>query len=95
MSWGMGEKQSHYLAGRQVNVIHKSQIEGVCACGYITMKPQDDFENHNGGLTVRKNSLTILDSNGRPVRRLRPRTINGRKEFNLYFRCNACVNDWR
>jgi len=86
--WGTGPQQDYFKAGRAVREVLKSQVEAVCKCGYITLKPSNDFERHNGGLTVkRKNVIIIHDSTGKPVRSLRG--------VNRYYACNACANNWK
>ncbi len=84
MIWGT-EKQSHYRAGRELQEVEKNQIDGVCDCGYLTLKPSNEFETQNGGLTVKRSTVRIMD-HGREVKRLRIRKWSG---------CNACVNDWK
>lgn len=84
MNWGT-EKQSHYRAGRELREVEKSQIEAACACGYLTLKPGSEFEERNGGLTIKRSNVRIMD-NGREVKRLRIRR---------WGQCNACVNDWK
>ena len=85
--WGDTTIQEHYLAGREVREVLKSQIEAVCQCGFLTMKPTNDFEQHNGGLTVRRSSVRIINSDGTTVKRLRG--------VNTYCSCNACANNWK
>jgi hypothetical protein len=91
--WGDTGKQDYYMQGRKITDISRDQIDGICECGNITLKSNGDFENHNGGLTVRRSNVDIYDENGEIVQRLRPR--NKGLEFNRYCCCNACVNDWK
>ena len=85
--WG-SEKQSHYRQGREIQEIRRSQIEAVCRCGFLTLKPGNEFEEHNGGLTVKRKQVRIIDDRtGRVVQRLRG--------VQTYHGCNACVNDWK
>ncbi len=87
MSWGP-EKQSHYCQGRAVQEIAKSQIDGYCQCGYLTLNPTNEFEEHNGGLTVRRSRVRIIDDKtGQVLQRLRG--------VPTWFACNACANDWK
>ena len=66
----------------------RSQIEAVCHCGFLTLNPANGFEEHNGGLTVRRSRVRIIDDRtGRVVQRLRG--------VRTYYGCNACVNDWK
>ena len=87
MNWGT-EKQSYYVAGREIQTVQRSQIEAHCKCGYLTLNPSGDFESHNGGLTVRRSTVRIInDATGRIIKRLRG--------VRKYTGCNACVNDWK
>lgn len=91
--WGSQfSKQEHYAAGRDIKVVNRRDIDGVCACGYLTLAPTSDFEEHNGGLTVKRSRVEIIDDNGNVVEKLRP---SKKMPFNRYGCCNACVNDWR
>lgn len=84
------DKQPYYKQGRELETIMLSDIEGICDCGYLTLSPTNSFENHNGGLTIKRNNVTILnDETGQKVKRL------SRKNINSYSTCNACANDWR
>ena len=90
MNWGIneiGKCQKHYRAGQATKKIQKSQIEAVCKCGYITLKPQNDFEQHNGGLTVKRSHVRIVNHLGQLVKRL--------CGVQHWYACNACVNDWK
>jgi hypothetical protein len=94
--WGSDPSiQNHYKQGRSIHEIQRNQIDGYCACGYLTLKPSDDSENYRGGLTVKRKQVDIFDENGNEVKVLRSRTIKGEKEFNTYCNCNACVNNWK
>jgi len=84
-------KQAHYEEGRSITEINRSDIYGVCNCGYLTLKGRDAFEDRNGGLTVKRNLVTIYDDNGNVVKRLHPLPYG----IMSCFSCNACVNDWR
>ena len=87
--WGASGIQSHYEAGRSLQTVKKDSIEGICACGYLTLKPSSKFEDDHGGLTVRRSKVVIIDDNGNLVKRLRG------KQFNHYWNCKACVNNWK
>jgi hypothetical protein len=80
--------QPHYQQGRSIAKIEKSDIEGVCDCGYITLKPQNEIEYRCGGLTVKRSSVTITDNN-KIVERL------SKKGIKHYRHCNACINNWK
>lgn len=88
MAWGEN-KQSHYTAGRELQEVKLEQIEGICSCGYLTLNPSNDFEQHNGGLTVKRSKVRIVRQDGSTVKQLRG------KQFNRYGGCNACVNGWK
>ena len=92
--WGSEySKQDHYKAGRSATTLMRSNIEGACACGYLTLKPTSDFEQHNGGLTVKRSRVEIIDDKtGDEINILRSRKD---APINRYGNCNACVNDWR
>jgi len=83
--WGVA-KQAYYERGRALRTIEKDQIEGACACGYLTLKPTNASEQHNGGLTIARAKVQITH-NGAPVTRLRG--------VQRYHQCNACVNNWK
>jgi hypothetical protein len=83
----IGFYENYYKSGRERRVINKSDIEGVCQCGYLTLKPTNDFEKHNGGLVVKRSKVVIVNDNGSTVRRLTGIT--------KYSSCNACVNNWK
>jgi hypothetical protein len=81
-------KELHYQQGRDIQEIRRSQIEAICCCGYLTLKPTNDFEGHNGGLTVKRSKVKIVDDQtGNVVQRLRG--------VRTYESCNACVNNWK
>ena len=87
ISWGT-EIQPHYRKGREVQEVLRSQIEAVCRCGFLTLKPGNTFEERNGGLTIKRKQVRIIDDKtGQVVQRLRG--------VNTYYSCNACVNDWK
>lgn len=88
MNWGT-EKQSHYRTGRNIKEVNLQDIEAICDCGYITLSPQSDFENHNGGLTIKRSNVRIIREDGSIVQKLRGKNIM------KYSCCNACVNDWK
>jgi hypothetical protein len=84
--------QSHYREGRKVQEVERSRIEYVCSCGYITLKPACSLENENGGLTVKRSRVRIIDDEtGNIIMRLKPR----RKDFIRVGGCNACENGWK
>lgn len=85
--WGSNSTQEHYEAGRQIIEVLKSQIEAICRCGFLTLAPANEFERHNGGLTVKRSQVNIVDAEGNTVKRLRG--------VNRYYSCNACANNWR
>jgi hypothetical protein len=88
--WGDTGKQEHYREGRSITEVLKSEIAAVCRCGFIELKPRGAFEEHNGGLTVKRSQVVIVDDRtGACVKVLRGRSINH------YDSCNACVNDWK
>ena len=87
--WGDTSKQEHYEQGRSIQAVNREDIEGVCQCGYLTLKASSDFETHNGGLTVERSRVTISREDGSTVKLLRGKNINH------YYGCNACVNDWK
>ncbi len=81
-------KQPYYTAGRDIEVIKKDMIEGICQCGYLTLNPVGEFEKHNGGITVKRSKVKIIREDGSIVKTLRGK-------FNRYSGCNACINDWK
>lgn len=87
--WGDTSKQAHYRQGRQLEEVRLADIEAVCDCGYLTLKPTTHFEQHNGGLTVKRSKVRIVRQDGTEVKRLRG------KDIMHYGSCNACVNQWR
>ncbi len=90
--WGTDDKQSHYRQGRKVTEIMLNDIDAVCSCGYITLKPSSDFERHNGGLTVKRSGVMIINNKtGDEVKRLNTKN----KGIMSYGSCNACVNEWK
>ena len=66
-------------------------IDGICDCGYLTLKPENAFESHNGGLTVAFRSIEISDG----VKKLTLDEVKERHEILHFGCCNACVNGWR
>ena len=86
---GDGSKQEYYKAGRGISEIRREDVDCVCDCGYVMLKPTSDFEDHNGGMMVKRSKVRILDKNGEEVKRLRG------KDILRIGSCNACVNDWR
>ena len=91
--WGDGSKQEYFEQGRGVKEILRSQINSRCeSCNYLTLEGTNDFENHNGGLTVKRSDVRIIDDETeQEVITLRPRE----DDFFNGWGCNACVNDWR
>jgi len=88
-------KEDHYKKGRCVRNINRTDILGYCKCGYLTLKPEDAFEQHNGGLTVKRSNVKIID-NGKIIQKLRPRLdTEGWDDIQLWYGCNACVNGWK
>ena len=83
-------RQEHYKQGRQIRIVNKSDIIGICQCGYIQLEPQDEMERHCGGLMLKRSKVEIVDYSGNPVKVLRRS-----KKINRYCHCNACVNKWR
>jgi hypothetical protein len=67
--------------------VRKRDVEGICACGYLTLRPSGSFEESNGGLTVKRTQVRIVGDDGGAISRLRG--------VNRYRHCNACVNDWK
>lgn len=98
--WGE-DKQSYYRQGRGIKEILRSTIEARCACGYLTLKPNGNFEAFNGGLTVKRVRVRIIDDKtGEVVKRLRSRLVKDRygreyDDITYYWQCNACGNDWK
>lgn len=94
---GHPERQEYYRRGRRIREVMRSEIDSICDCGYLTLKPRNAFEEHNGGLTVRRYRVRIVDDRtGEIVRRLRPRREPDRdSDIMTSFSCNACANDWR
>lgn len=86
--WGVS-KQEYFASGRSIEQINLSDIEAVCRCGYITLSPRNEFEKHNGGLTVKRSCVEIVRNDGSVVRSIRGKNIK------RYYSCNACVNDWK
>lgn len=98
------DKQSYFRQGRKVietnGWIDRSDIQGYCACGFINLKPTNDFEEHNGGLNIKRNKVKIYDDDNHVIKRLRPRKIKkgkdkGYDDIQLWSSCNACVNSWK
>lgn len=87
--WGDTEQQQHYRQGRTLQEVKLSDIEGVCKCGYLTLKPNGDFEQHHGGLTVKRSQVRIVRDDGTEVKQLRG------KDIMRWFSCNACANNWK
>lgn len=82
--------QPHYKQGRGIKTVSLSDIEGICDCGYLTLAPACDVEQHSGGLTVKRSDVVIIsDVTRAEVQRL------SRKHILSFCNCNACVNDWR
>jgi len=84
--------------------IMRSEIEAICQCGYLTLKPRNAFEDHNGGITVKRSRVTIIDDKtGQVIKRLRPKLIQGGRaqgyrdydDIMTHCNCNACVNGWK
>lgn len=93
--WGE-PKQPYYEKGRKIKSIMRSQIEGICDCGYITLKPINLFETRNGGLTVKRSKVQIFDDKtGKEILKLRPKKYGNYYDINLYGSCNACDNHWK
>ena len=98
--WGE-DKQSHYTQGRTIREILRSSIEARCVCGYLTLKPNGEFEGFNGGLTVKRSAVRIIDDKtGEVVQRLRSRLVEDRygrehDDIMYHYQCNACGNDWK
>lgn len=91
--WGSDGRQDYYKAGREIKTINKSDIDCICSCGFLTLNPKNEFEGYNGGLTVKRSEVVIVDDkDGKQVYKLRaPKKGNPIKVQS----CNACVNDWR
>ncbi len=70
-------------------MVSRRDIEGICSCGYLTLRPAGDFEEQNGGMTVKRSQVVILRDDGTTVKVLPGKGIN------LYGACNACANNWR
>ena len=95
--WGT-DRQPYYKQGRNIKQIYRSQIEGQClSCGYLTLSPNSSFEEFNGGLTVKRTNIEIIDDKaGNIIKKLKPRrNKNGYNDFLSYYTCNACINNWR
>ena len=95
---GNPSKQGHYKRGRDIKNVLRHEIDGYCKCGYLTLKPNSSFEEHNGGLTVKRIDVTIIDVlTGNVVKTLRPKYDKPTDEDDimLFYSCNACVNDWK
>ncbi len=94
---GDNSKQNYFKQGREITGVYRNQIYGYCDCGYITLKPTNEFEEHNGGLTVKSSQMTIIDlETGKVVKKLRSRIgKDGYDDIQHYFSCNACVNEWK
>ena len=75
-----------------MRTVNRSQIVGICKCGYIELNPASEFERYNGGLVVKRSRVHIIADNGKEVKKFRPRRT---EKINRYHTCNACVNDWR
>ncbi|MBN2569833.1 MAG: hypothetical protein JXB42_10435 [Deltaproteobacteria bacterium] len=91
--WGTdSRKQEYYQGGREIREISRRDIAVYCqACGFITLNGTNDFENRNGGLTVKRSEVVIYDAEGGIVQALRPK----KRDFIKVWGCNACVNDWK
>ena len=92
----IGSAQAYYRKGRTIREVKRSEIDGVCSCGYITLTEAA------GGFTVKRSNVRIIDDEtGAEIKVLRRRKT-GREgrygpiyDFNKYWQCNACVNDWK
>lgn len=80
---GAIEKWRRIVAG---TIVKRDEIDGVCQCGYLTLKPTNTFEARNGGLTVKRSLVRIEREDGSVVKSLR---------MHRWYSCNACVNRWR
>ena len=100
MQWGIHSErynQDYYKKGRTIKTIKRSEIDGICSCGYITLSEAA------GGFTVRRSNVRIIDDKtGREIKVLRRRKTGTERggwraiyDFNTYGYCNACVNDWK
>lgn len=83
--------QDYYKRGRKLTHVCREDIESICRCGYLTLKPKTKYESIHGGLTVKKSQVIITDRNGRIFKRLNP---NGTDIYRTSG-CNACVNNWK
>jgi len=84
--------QSYYTKGRKLTSIEISQIKAICDCGYLTLKPTNEFEEYNGGVTVKRKGLKIFQ-NGKEIRLTKK--IRTQYEIIHYWACNACSNEWK
>lgn len=85
--WGSKySKQDHYTAGRSIKEVELEDIEGLCNCGYLTLRAKSEFEEQHGGLTVKRKNVKIMRKNGSVVKRYRG---------HRYYACNACANHWK
>lgn len=92
---GHPERQEYYKQGRKRTELQREEISAVCSCGYLTLKPTNEFEKHYGGLTVRRKNVFILDGL-QIIKRLRPRKDrDGYDDIMTHDSCNACVNNWK
>lgn len=98
------DKQNYFRQGRKVietnGHLDRKDIETYCKCGFVSLKPTNDFEEHNGGLNIKRSKVTIYDDDNHIIIRLRPRKIKtgkdkGYDDIMLMWQCNACGNDWK
>ena len=90
---GDNSKQAYYKSNGKIITRWRDQIHAVCDCRYITLKPTNEFEEHNGGKTIKRLLLIIVDNKTEQIiHRLRMR----KNDCIMHtWSCNACVNKWR
>ena len=82
----IGHHEQYFKEQRRgVTVVRLDDIEFVCRCGALGLRPENDYERHYGGKTILRKNVTIMDGS-RKVKRLRGKVKMGG--------CNRCINKW-
>ena len=89
--------QKYYKGNGKIITRWRDQIYSYCICGYVALKPTNEFEERHGGKTIKRSLIIIVDNKTEKIiQKLRPRTDKfGDIDINRFWQCNACVNEWR
>lgn len=89
VDWGAEFPQLVYTEKRSdIGTVFVDDIEAICSCGRISLKPHGEFELKNVGLTVMRKTVEILRRDGSEVKSLRS------KKIMHWSSCNGCANKW-